>query len=147
MKNCVSKLKPGAPFLVYLYYRFDNKPLLYALIWRVSDIVRRAVCRLPFSLKLYFTKIVAALVYFPLARVSLAAERIGFDVKSIPLSDYRDKSFYVMSTDALDRFGTRLEQRFTREEIHRMMEVSGLESIRFSEATPFWVAVGFKRLP
>ena len=30
-----------------------------------------------------------------------------------------------MRTDALDRFGTRLEQRFTRDEIKIMMENAG----------------------
>jgi len=47
-----------------------------------------------------------------------------------------------MRTDALDRFGTRLEQRFTRDEIAHMMEAAGLVDIRFSEKMPFWVAVG-----
>jgi hypothetical protein len=49
-----------------------------------------------------------------------------------------------MRTDALDRFGTRLEQRFTRDEIKQMMRNAGLENIRFSDSKPFWVAVGFK---
>jgi hypothetical protein len=49
-----------------------------------------------------------------------------------------------MRTDALDRFGTRLEQRFTRDEIKQMMHNAGLEDIRFSDSKPFWVAVGFK---
>ena len=26
LKDCVAKLKPGAPFLVYLYYALDNRP-------------------------------------------------------------------------------------------------------------------------
>lgn len=40
------------------------------------------------------------------------------------------------------RLGTRLEQRFTRGEIELMMHRSGLESIRFSDDVPFWVAIG-----
>ena len=50
-----------------------------------------------------------------------------------------------MRTDALDRFGTRLEQRFTRAEIEGMMTRCGLEGIEFREGPPFWVAVGTKR--
>jgi len=50
-----------------------------------------------------------------------------------------------MRTDALDRFGTRLEQRFTKKQIIKMMKNSGLEDISFSEENPYWVAVGFKR--
>jgi len=49
-----------------------------------------------------------------------------------------------MRTDALDRFGTRLEQRFTRKEIKNMMQNAGLENIEFSNSKPFWVAVGYK---
>ena len=33
----------------------------------------------------------------------------------MPLSFYRDCSFYVMRNDSLNRFGTRLERRFTRD--------------------------------
>ena len=50
-----------------------------------------------------------------------------------------------MATDALDRFGTRLEKRFTAPEIRGMMERAGLVDIRFSEGEPFWCAVGFRR--
>ena len=50
-----------------------------------------------------------------------------------------------MRTDALDRFGTRLEQRFTKKEIHLMMTESGLRDIKFSNEVPFWTAVGFKK--
>ena len=49
-----------------------------------------------------------------------------------------------MRTNALDRFGTRLEQRFTRHEIAAMMENAGLRDLRFSEAPPFWCAVGIE---
>jgi len=48
-----------------------------------------------------------------------------------------------MRTDALDRFGTRLERRFTKAEMKEMMERSGLENITFSQ-TSFWTAVGYK---
>ena len=65
-------------------------------------------------------------------------------MSSWPLSAYRSVSFYTMRTDALDRFGTRLEQRFTRRQIEQMMTAAGLEQIRFSESEPFWVACGIK---
>jgi len=60
----------------------------------------------------------------------------------MPLSYYRDRSFYVMRTDALDRFGTRLEKRFSRAEIESMMSAAGLGTIVFREGAPFWCAVG-----
>ena len=58
---------------------------------------------------------------------------------------YKDKSFYTMSTDSLDRFGTRLEQRFTKLEIKEMMIKSGLDNISFSPNAPFHCAIGYKK--
>ncbi len=145
MRDCAAKLKPGAPFLVYLYYAFDNRPLWFRAIWRASDLARQIICRLPFGLRKAVTTVIAATVYWPLARLALILEKAGLNVEGLPLSPYRANSFYTMRTDALDRLGTRLEQRFTRVEIAAMMEAAGLENIRFSDSVPFWVAVGTRR--
>jgi SAM-dependent methyltransferase len=142
---CVRALKPGAPFLVYLYYALDNRPAYYRWIWRTSDAARRVVSRMPFPMRYATSQALAAGVYYPLARTARALERAGLDVTNLPLSSYRDQSFYVMRTDALDRFGTRLEQRFTRVQIERMMVRAGLEDIRFSDDVPYWCAVGRKK--
>ena len=91
------------------------------------------------------TDALAMLVYYPLAKISLLAERLGFAVSSIPLSYYRNHSFYTMRTDSRDRFGTPLEQRYTRKEIAAMMDEAGLADVRFSEHAPYWCAVGIKR--
>ena len=50
-----------------------------------------------------------------------------------------------MKTDALDRFGTKLEQRFTKAEVENMMLSAGLDDIKFSTHAPFYCAVGFKK--
>lgn len=145
MADCVKKLKPGAPFLVYLYYAFDNRPSWFRILWKASDLARGLICRLPFGLRKAVTTTIAALVYWPLARFSLLLEKMGLGIGGIPLSAYRANSFYTMRTDALDRLGTRLEQRFTRAQIDEMMHAAGLENIRFSEDVPYWVAVGTRR--
>jgi SAM-dependent methyltransferase len=145
IRACVTMLKPGAPFLVYLYYALDNRSLAFRLAWRCSDVVRRAVCRLPSPLKNLATDAFATFVYWPLATLSKWVERLGGKVGSIPLSYYRNHSFYTMRTDARDRFGTPLEQRFTREQIGAMLTGAGLEDVQFSEHAPYWCAVGLKR--
>lgn len=145
MADCVRKLKPGAPFLVYLYYALDNRPLWFRAIWRASDLVRQVICRLPFPLRKAATTAIAAAVYWPLAKAALLLEKLGMNVEGIPLAPYRSTSFYTMRTDALDRLGTRLEQRFTRAQIAAMMQAAGLESIRFSDTVPYWVAVGTRQ--
>lgn len=141
LRACVRKLKPGAPFLLYLYYAFDNRPSWFRAVWRASDAVRRVISRMPHGPRSVTSQALAATVYWPLARGALLLESLGTSVEHIPLSAYRNRSFYEMRTDALDRFGTRLEQRFTRQQVNTMMLDAGLENIRFSEKA-FWVAVG-----
>lgn len=141
---CVRKLKPGAPFLVYIYYAFDNRPLWFRLLWRTSDLLRRLISRAPFAIKAALSEAIAALVYWPLARAARRLERLGRDVDGFPLAAYRDRSFYSMRTDALDRFGTRLERRFSAAQIRAMMEAAGLRDVRFSATAPYWCAVGLR---
>lgn len=144
IKACVQKLKTGAPFLVYIYYAFDNKPFWFSFIWKLSDYVRRFISKLPFKLKLLLTQILAFVVYFPLARFALILEKLNINVSNFPLSSYRKSSLYTMRTDALDRFGTRLEQRFTKNEIISMLKRAGLEKIQVSTEVPYWCAIGYK---
>lgn len=144
LRDCVKKLRPGAPFLVYLYYAFDNRPVWFKALWKAADYARRIICRLPPPAKVVVTNAIALLVYLPLAGTALLLEKAGVNVASFPLSAYRGKSFYTLRTDARDRFGTRLEQRFTRSEIQDLMLAAGLERIAFREEGPYWCAVGFK---
>jgi ubiquinone/menaquinone biosynthesis C-methylase UbiE len=142
MRSCVRKLRLGAPFLVYLYYAFDNQPPWYRAMWRASDAVRKLIVCLPNRSKIAVTKGIAAGVYWPLARVARLLETAGAQIESFPLSSYRNTSFYTMKTDSLDRFGTRLEHRFSKIEVREMMVQAGLSDIRFSDTRPYWCALG-----
>ncbi len=142
---CVHKLKKGAPFLLYLYYAFDNKPIWFKFIWKLSELIRAIVSKLPHALRYFTSQIIAVLVYFPLASLATMFEQLGFNVSNFPLSSYRNLSFYTMRTDALDRFGTQLEQRFTKNQITEMMNAAGLEKISFSDNVPYWCALGYKK--
>ena len=144
IRCCAELLKPGAPLLLYLYYAFENRPCWFRTIWRLTDPVRRLICRLPALLKHLVTDAIAFFVYWPLATLSRISERLGANVNNVPLSSYRHSSFYTMRTDARDRFGTPLEQRFNRRQICDMMERAGLTDIRFSDGEPFWCVVGFR---
>lgn len=141
---CVRKLKPGGPMLIYVYYAFDNRPGWFRALWRMSDVIRRRIAAAPFRVKSALAEIIAAIVYWPLARSARLVERLGGNVANWPLNAYRWRSYYSMRTDALDRFGTRLEHRMTAAEIKTMMEQAGLVDIRFSPWLPFWCAVGRK---
>jgi len=138
-------LKPGAPFLIYLYYAFDQRPRWFHAIWRASDMLRKFVSKMPVRPKNLVCESIALLVYLPLARVGLLLERFGILPDSWPLAYYRNREYYVMRTDALDRFGTTLEQRFSKQEIKTMLQSAGFTDIRFSDRQPFWCAVGTKK--
>ena len=138
------KLKPGAPFLVYLYYAFDNRPAWYRAIWRVSAGMRVVISRLPHALRLAASQVIAIGAYWPLARTARALDAVGRMPASWPLAYYRDKSLYVLRTDAYDRFCTRLEQRFTRAQVEAMLRAAGFVNVRFSPSEPYWCAVAFK---
>lgn len=137
-------LKPGAPLLLYLYYRFDNRPSWFRMLWALSNVVRSGLSKLPHRIKSFFTDIIAVTTYYPLARLARVLEKSGFQVEGMPLSAYRNLSFYTMRTDSLDRFGTPLEQRFTRIEIADMMSKAGLNKVQFHDGVPYWCAIGFK---
>jgi SAM-dependent methyltransferase len=144
IRSCADLLKPGAPLLLYLYYAFDNRPFWFQVIWRGSDFVRRLIHRLPPKLKHLATNLIASMIYWPLARTSRFLEQMNIPVHGIPLSYYRDHSFYTMRTDSRDRFGTPLEQRFTRSVIELMLKEAGLINLQFSEGAPYWCVVGYK---
>ncbi|MEA2320174.1 MAG: hypothetical protein QOD81_24 [Solirubrobacteraceae bacterium] len=142
LASAVRTLKPGAPFLVYLYYALDNRPPWYRALWKATDLVRRAVSRSPVRVRVAITTVIAAAVYLPLARLAKLLGRLGLNADLVPLAFYRDRSFYTMRTDAFDRFATRLEQRFTAAEVREMMEGAGLVGVELSPSEPFWCAVG-----
>ena len=144
LKNCVKKLKKGSPFLLYLYYKFDNRSFAFKSIWVLSNVFRFFICKLPFFLKKLITDLIAAIIYWPISRIAKLINFLGLDDSSVPLSFYKNSSFYTMRTDSLDRFGTKLEKRYTKKSMELLMSKCGLEDIKFSETEPFWVAVGFK---
>jgi ubiquinone/menaquinone biosynthesis C-methylase UbiE len=145
IRAIATKLKTGAPFLIYLYYALDNRPWWYRAIWRFSHVFRVIISALPPKARLLISEIIAVIVYWPLARFAALLERVGFSPAAIPLESYRNRKFYVMRTDAYDRFCTKLEQRFTRHQIKEMLTGAGFDEVRFSEKVPYWCAVARKR--
>ena len=95
---------------------------------------------MPYSWRRVFADIIAFMIYLPLARLARWLEMRGKNVANFPLHHYANMPFLMMRNDALDRFGTQLEQRFSREEISQMLGRAGfdLTSLNFSKAEPFW---------
>lgn len=147
MQQCAQKLKPGGYFLVYLYYRFDNKGPVFKFIFRLSNSIRKGISGLREPVKNKLCDLIAVVVYLPVIAAVWCLKKTGFSnaARQMPLHFYCGKTFHVIRNDARDRFGTPLEQRFTKDEIRSMMENSGLTDIIFSDKEPYWHAVGKKK--
>lgn len=145
LNDIVKKVKINGHILIYLYYSLDNRGLLYKTLFNISSIVRYMVSVLPKGIKHFVCDIIAVVIYLPFILFANLLKTIfpkSNFYKKIPLSYYVGKSYNVIRNDALDRFGTPLEQRFSRNEIKIMMEKAGLNDIIFSENTPYWHAIG-----
>jgi SAM-dependent methyltransferase len=144
LRACVAKLKPGAPFVLYVYYKLDDRPAWFRLLWRASDIARRGVSKLPFRLRVMASDVAAATLYWPLCRSARLIEKAGGPIKHHPLAIYRNESWATLRADALDRLGTAVEHRFSKQEVEGMMYRAGLRDIRFADGPPYWIAMGYK---
>ena len=144
MQDCVKKVKIGGYFYTYLYYSLDNKGMFFKMLLSVVTAIRKVTSSLPMILKKFVCDILAVVFYMPLVLTGRFMKLIGLRkaAEKLPLSAYQDKTFFVIRNDSLDRFGTSLEQRFSRKEIEQMMRHSGLDEIVISENTPYWHAVG-----
>jgi SAM-dependent methyltransferase len=139
LKDCARILKPGAPFLCYLYYALDNRPWWYRKLWLFSDLARRLIYRSPRAAKTLASDLIAVLVYFPLARLSALVGRFSETVASgLPLAFYRNTSLYWMRNCALDRFGTPIERRYTLDELFDMLSAAGFEIAAYNRRPPYW---------
>ena len=140
IKDVTSKIKSGGVFLCYLYYKLDNKPIYYRGLFWASNSIRWVISRLPYVMRRLIARIIATAVYLPLARTSKFLAKRGLNVSNIPLHHYADMPFVMLQNDALDRFGTRLEQRFSKKEITEMLGNAGfdLSTLQFSDVEPFW---------
>ena len=134
------KIKSGGVFLCYLYYKVEDKPLYYRAIFSLTNVVRYLISRMPHALRMLIAKLIAFSIYLPLARFSRFYLSRGKDISNIPLHHYANMPFVMLENDALDRFGTRLEQRFNKAEIEEMLASANFDitTLKFSEVEPFW---------
>ena len=140
IKDVAGKIKSGGVFLCYLYYKLDNKPLYYRGLFWASNSLRWVISRLPYALRRFIARVIASFVYFPLARTAKLLDKRGKNISNFPLHHYANMPFVMLQNDALDRFGTRLEQRFSKKEITEMLGNAGfdLSTLKFSDVEPFW---------
>jgi hypothetical protein len=140
IKDVACKIKSGGIFHCYLYYKLENKPLYYRALFWMSNSLRWVISRLPYAMRRLIAQMIAVGIYLPLARTSKLLGNRGKNVSNLPLHHYANMPFVMLQNDALDRFGTRLEQRFSKKEITEMLGSAGfdLSTLKFSDVEPFW---------
>ena len=140
IKDVSRSIKPGGVFLCYLYYNLENKPTYYKVIFKGVNVMRRVISASPQKVRRLSATVIAAIVYWPLARLSRVLSKLGRNTSNLPLHHYADMPFVMLANDALDRFGTSLEQRFSKAEITEMLRTADfdLTTLKFSDSEPFW---------
>lgn len=143
--DCARILKKNSPFLIYVYYDFENKPRWFKNIWKISDYTRKLISKLPPNTKKIICDFIAFTIYFPLSRFANFLSKRNINIENIPLSDYRNKPLYQLRNDALDRFGTRLEKRFSKSQIKFLLEKNNFYNVTFSDEMPYWCCLAYKK--
>jgi SAM-dependent methyltransferase len=140
LADICEKIKPGGTLLCYLYYNLENRRFAYRMIFTISSLLRKVISRSPNIMKTILANIIALSIYFPLAKISKFLSFLRLNVQNMPLHQYMDMPLYFLRNDALDRFGTRLEHRFSRNQILQMLKESGFDtaSVIFSNQEPFY---------
>ena len=145
IKRCVEKVKPNGYFYVYLYYKLEQRNIIYQTLFKISNFIRFFISPLPAFLKKIVCDAIAFVIYMPLVAFAMIIKALfGEAYRKFPLSYYVGKSINIIRNDSLDRFGTPLEHRFSKEEITTMLKDAGLKDITFSEGVPFWHVIGKK---
>lgn len=148
VKQCAQKVKQNGHILLYLYYNLENRGIAFKTLFHLSNSIRWVVSKLPSAIKIAVCNILAVLFYLPFVAVAKlllfagASEKI---VSKIPLSWYADKSFHIIRNDSLDRFGTPLEQRFSKQQITDMLVYAGCANIVFADNPPYWRVIAQKK--
>lgn len=139
-------LKNNGIFLFYFYYNLDNRSLTFKCIFSIVNIMRKCICKFPPFFKKITCDFLALFIYFPCVILAKIAKLIFGEkiAAKIPLSSYRNKNFYIMRNDCLDRFGTPLEKRYSKEQITKLLKDNGFKDVIFSNNIPYWHGYAIK---
>jgi SAM-dependent methyltransferase len=134
----VRALSRFAPeLLVFLYYALDNRPVFWRGLLSAVTGVRIALSRTESRrLRSALTWALTIGVYLPMISLGHSLRPLGLAGK-VPLYDfYRAKSLRRIRQDVYDRFFTRIEQRFRKEEILALRDT--FREVFVSSDPPYW---------
>jgi len=146
LKSLSKSLKANGSLLLYLYYNLEERSIWYRSLFMIVDVIRKIISKLSPSVKSVVCEFIALFVYWPMARFARFIKVFSPSIAAkIPLAYYSEKSFYIMRNDALDRFGTPLEKRFSKSEITSMLKNAGFSEPVFSHNAPYWHCIAKKQ--
>lgn len=145
INEAASMVKKQGWLLLYLYYDFENRGSFFKFLFRLSNAFRKMISRFPKRMKFLACDSIALFIYLPFVGLGKFIRLFGGNAwKKIPLSYYVSQPWKVIRNDALDRFGTPLEKRFSKNDIEILLRNAGMREIRFSENEPYWHVVAQK---
>jgi SAM-dependent methyltransferase len=133
--RALARLAPT--LLIFLYYALDNRPRAWRFALGVVTSLRLAAARVrnPRARSL-ITWVALVLLYLPLIGLGMILRPTGL-ARHVPLYEfYHDKSLPRIRQDVYDRFFTRIEQRYRRDEILALRDV--FREVVVSERLPYW---------
>ena len=135
----VRKLSRLAPeFLVYLYYALDNRGTLYKLIFYFINLIRQLICNITSPpARSILTEALMWSLYVPIIFIGKILSMLGVSASKVPFhSIYGHMNLGRIRQDVYDRFFTRIEQRVSKKEIHKLSDT--FSEIIVSDGLPYW---------
>jgi len=129
--------KYSPKLLVYLYYALDNRSRYFKFILFFVSIIRSLLSRVQnHFVRLLLTEFLMWTTYIPLIILGKIVSLFGLG-RFVPLFEgYSKNSLKRIRQDVYDRFFTRIEQRFTRDEIYKLHDT--FSEIKISNKIPYW---------
>ena len=127
----------ASTILVYLYYALDNRPFYFRMLLDIVTPIRKAASKIrsPFF-RTGFSTFIAWTVYVPLVYLGKFLKHFHLS-RNIPLFEgYDKKTVHRIKQDVYDRFFTRIEQRFTKNQILELE--NDFKKVTVSENLPYW---------
>jgi len=129
--------KYASQMLIYLYYALDNRPLYFRVLFMFATRLRLKAASVKNShFRNLFSWAGVLFIYYPFIILGSILRHLGGS-HLVPLYEsYHDKTLERIRQDVYDRFFTRIEQRFTREEIITLKDT--FSSVIVSNQLPYW---------
>jgi SAM-dependent methyltransferase len=123
--------------LIYLYYALDNRPFYFRVLLMFATRLRLQAASVRNShFRNLFCWAGVFFVYYPFIILGSILRPLGRS-HLIPLYEsYHGKTLERIRQDVYDRFFTRIEQRFTREEIMTLKDT--FSNVIISKQLPYW---------